>query len=300
MKDVFIKSLLNYTGGKYELLPQILPLLPQNINTFYDIFGGGFNVGINIKCEKVVYNDLLKPLVDMMSYLKSQTLNEIQDYIETTIKEYELTKSNKDGFISFRNTYNKTKNPIDLYILSCYSFNCMIRYNSKMEFNMPFGNRSFSDSMKNNLIQFRNKLDNIDVSFTSFNFKDINIDNINNEDFIYCDPPYLISNASYNEKRGFDGWNTSTETDLYIWLDKLNDKDVKFALSNVIHHKGLTNDILIEWSKKYHTTYLNKHYATCNYHQKNRNKDETTEVLITNYIPEVKEEKTLFDEMFGI
>ena len=28
-----IKSCWNYTGGKYKLLPQILPLFPDNINT---------------------------------------------------------------------------------------------------------------------------------------------------------------------------------------------------------------------------------------------------------------------------
>lgn len=29
MKNTYIKSPLNYTGGKYKLLPQIIPLLPE-------------------------------------------------------------------------------------------------------------------------------------------------------------------------------------------------------------------------------------------------------------------------------
>ena len=37
----YIKSPLNYTGGKYKLLPQILPLFPNEIDTFIDLFGGG-------------------------------------------------------------------------------------------------------------------------------------------------------------------------------------------------------------------------------------------------------------------
>lgn len=40
MKNIYIKSPLNYTGGKYKLLPQIIPMLPSNINTFVDLFGG--------------------------------------------------------------------------------------------------------------------------------------------------------------------------------------------------------------------------------------------------------------------
>ena len=48
-KEELIKSPLNYTGGKYKLLPQILPYFPNDINTFIDLFAGGCNVGINVK-----------------------------------------------------------------------------------------------------------------------------------------------------------------------------------------------------------------------------------------------------------
>ena len=47
-----IKSPMNYVGGKYKLLPQILPLFPKNIETFVDLFCGGFNVGINVEAKK--------------------------------------------------------------------------------------------------------------------------------------------------------------------------------------------------------------------------------------------------------
>ena len=39
IKQEYIKSPLNYVGGKYKLLPQILPLFPKNIDTFIDLFG---------------------------------------------------------------------------------------------------------------------------------------------------------------------------------------------------------------------------------------------------------------------
>ena len=41
MKNNYIQSPLNYTGGKYKLLNQLVPLFPKNINTFIDLFGGG-------------------------------------------------------------------------------------------------------------------------------------------------------------------------------------------------------------------------------------------------------------------
>lgn len=37
----YVKSPLNYTGGKYKLLPQLLELLPKQVNTFVDLFAGG-------------------------------------------------------------------------------------------------------------------------------------------------------------------------------------------------------------------------------------------------------------------
>lgn len=37
----FIKSPLNYTGGKFKLLPQLLDVFPKDIETFVDLFAGG-------------------------------------------------------------------------------------------------------------------------------------------------------------------------------------------------------------------------------------------------------------------
>ena len=52
-----IQSPLNYTGGKFRLLPQIQPLFPANIDVLVDLFCGGGNVGINTPAERIVLND---------------------------------------------------------------------------------------------------------------------------------------------------------------------------------------------------------------------------------------------------
>ncbi len=109
-------------------------------------------------------------------------------------------------------------------------------------------------------------------------------------DLIYCDPPYLISTGSYNDgNRGFRDWHEEEEAALLGLLDRLNGQGTRFALSNVLYHKGLSNDLLIEWSQNYHITYIDKSYANCNYHFKDRDAV-TVEVLITNYVPEGAEE----------
>ena len=279
----FLKSPLNYIGGKYKLLPQLIEFFPEKINTFVDLFSGGFNVGINVDCNKVICNDMNTFIIDLYKELYSKPIDETLNKITGRINEYGLSKENEEAFKKFRDYYNKTKEPIDLYTLSCYSFNYQFRFNNNKEYNNPFGrNRSqFSDSMKSNLILFTEKLKSMNVEFLSEPFDKVDLSKLNNEDFVYCDPPYLITTGSYNDgNRGFKDWKEEEEIQLYKVLDELNKRKVKFALSNVIEHKGKENILLKEWSKKYKTIYLTSDYSNSSYNTK---RDKSIEVLIINY-----------------
>lgn len=102
MKNKYIKSPLQYTGGKYKLLPQILPLFPDNISTFVDLFGGGFNVGINVNAEHIIYNDTSEQVVDLLEYFKREELNVLLGEIDTYIEKYNLSKENKEGYLKLK------------------------------------------------------------------------------------------------------------------------------------------------------------------------------------------------------
>ena len=280
----YIKSPLNYIGGKYNLLNQIIPLFPEKINTFVDLFAGGFNVGININANKILAADINTYLIEILSVFQNTDVNIIINHIENRIKEFNLSKENKESFIKFREYYNKNKNPLDLYTLICYSFNYQFRFNNNREYNNSFGkNRSqFSDTLKNKLILFTKKLKEKNISFVNCEFQNFNFDLITNDDFIYCDPPYLITTGSYNDgNRGFKDWNITQETILLNLLDKLNSQGIKFALSNVLRHKGKENTNLIKWSKKYNIYHLNYDYSNSSHNTISGISDE---VLITNYI----------------
>ena len=278
-----LKSPLNYVGGKYKLLPQLLEYFPKEINTFVDMFSGGFNVGINVDSKKTICNDINSFIIDLYKELYKEPINNVLVHIQNRIDEYGLSKENEEGFKKFRIYYNKTKNPIDLYTLSCYSFNYQFRFNNDKEYNNPFGrNRSqFSENMRNNLILFTEKLKNMNIEFSSEQFDKLNLEGLTEKDFVYCDPPYLITTGSYNDgNRGFKDWKEEEELKLYDMLDNLNDKHIKFALSNVIEHKGKENKLLKEWSKKYKVIYLTSDYSNSSYNTK---RDKSIEVLIVNY-----------------
>ena len=283
----YIKSPLNYIGGKYKLLDQILPLFPKDINTFVDIFSGGANVGINVVAKKHIFNDMNYRINEMFRYFQNQNPFDLIKRIENRISEFNLSKTNEQAFLNFRKQYNEKPNPLDLYILSAYSYNYQFRFNNSMEFNNPFGrNRSyFSENMKNNLLNFVVKLQNIDAIFKDGLFTDFNIDNLTRNDFVYLDPPYLITTGSYNDgKRGFTNWGEEQELEMYNLMKKLNKKNIKFALSNVLFHKGKYHPLLKEFADKenLYITKLDFNYKNSSYNTK---KENSIEVLITNYNP---------------
>lgn len=286
-----IKSPLNYIGGKHKLLNQLLPIFPKKIERFIDLFAGGCNVGINTKAQEYIFNDNLTPLINMYESFLSNDIEKTIKHIKNRISELRLSKQNLQGYNELRLQYNKTKDPLDLFVLVAFSFNHQIRYNNKHHFNVPFGKgrSSFNIMMEKNLIQFIKHLKNINATFYSLDFNSFNFDTLTKNDFVYCDPPYLITTGSYNDgKRGYKGWTEKEEKELLQKLDELNNKDVRFGLSNVIEHKGKKNEILIEWIKNndnYVTNYLSMHYTNSNYQTKNK---KSTEVFITNYQPKNK------------
>ena len=304
--DNYYKSPLNYTGGKYKLLPQILPLFPEKINVFYDLFCGGCNVGLNINANKVIYNDINQQLIDLYHFINDNNIVEILNSVEKTIDHYKLSKSNiygyehyhcnsskglgpynRNSYMQLRTDFNSKKNKdfeyyIFLYVLIVYAFNNQIRFNNKGDFNLPVGKRDFNNNMKEKLTQFSKRIHEQQCTFTSTNFSSLNIDNISIDDFVYADPPYLITCASYNEN---NGWTENEEKQLLQLLDTLTKRSIKFALSNVLKSKGQENSILIDWlnqNKQYKAISLSYTYSNSNYQRKQKELP-SDEVLIINY-----------------
>jgi DNA adenine methylase len=288
-KSPKIKSPLNYIGGKAKLLDQLLPLFPSKINNFVDLFAGGCNVGVNIQAKNYYFNDNLTYLIKMYCAFKKQELDVTIRHIENRISQYQLSLTNEDGYKELRSHYNKFKNPIDLFVLIAFSFNHQIRFNNNHEFNNPFGKErsSFNNTMRQNLERFIIRLKETNSFFSDHCFDLFDFSFLSTDDFVYCDPPYLITTGTYNDgKRGFKGWTSKEEMSLLNKLNELENNDIRFALSNVIEHKGKSNDILKDWiakNPKFKVHFLNIDYSNSNYQTIDRDKNASIEVLITNY-----------------
>jgi adenine-specific DNA-methyltransferase len=226
--------------------------LPSDIISFTDLFGGGFNVGINVDCNDVVYNDinpfvtgLIKSFIDIdtYSYLK---------YVYKLIKDYDLQPSNSDGYIKLRKKYNDTpihkRDPRMLYTLILFGFQQQIRFNSNYDFNIPCGQRKFNDKLISKFISFARVAKHKRVTINNCDFR-LLLASPNNNSFFYLDPPYRETIASYNDgKRGFEGWTIEHEKEMCKLLDSLNECGKKFLLSYIIDVGDFHNDNIECWA----------------------------------------------------
>lgn len=286
-KPNFIVSPMNYMGGKKKLIKELTDNFPKDIKVFIDLFCGGATVGINAEADWVLFNDNLVPLIKMYNYMKQVSAEKCVEYIDGVIEKWGLVQGpeGEDNYYRFRDEYyNATpmekRHPLDLFVLMAFSFNNQIRFaiNKNWKFNIPFGkNRSsFNAKMRENLVNFVNALHKRNCMFLSLDFMKVPIDkNV----FVYADPPYLVSQATYN-----DGWDEECEKRLLGRLKELDDMGGKFALSNVLENKGKVNEILSEWVEKngYNIVHLNKSYSN-SYYSRKKKETATDEVLIMNY-----------------
>lgn len=301
MSNKINRSPLFYVGDKYKLMKQLVNLFPKEINNFYEPFVGGGTVFLNIEAKKYYLNDIDKHLINIHKLLIASSKNPEKFFkdAEKIIHKYKLSHSykkdivpdslkkefkktyyarfNKEGYDKLRlsvNNYQKN-DPLILYILLIYGFNRMLRFNGGGKFNLPVGNVDFNKNVVNALNSYFNFVHDKKISITSKDFKKFFSDKkYSKNDFVYLDPPYLISASEYNKL-----WNQKSEADLLKMIDVLDKKGVKFALSNVTHYNGSKNDLLLEWMKKYKVHKIESNYI--NYH--NNGKKIIKEVLVTNY-----------------
>lgn len=121
------------------------------------------------------------------------------------------------------------------------------------------------------------KAQTMDIGYYSKNYLDWE-DEITKEDFVYCDPPYLISCGAYNDgRRGFNGWDDEQEEELLQFLERLNQRGVHFMLSNMVDRNSLENHPLRDWIARNNFRVIQNPTIT------KRNRQNRREIIILNY-----------------
>lgn len=295
------RSPLFYVGDKYKLIDEIKTHFPAHIRNFVEPFVGGGSVFLNVPAEHYYLNDIDKDVIGIHKMLcsnsnKRQSLlkfftstaqsyglsvtaveDVIPDELKKQYKKTYIAEYNREAFYRMRDDFNASskKNYKLLYLLLIYGFNRMIRFNSHGKYNLPVGNVDFNNNVVEALDNYFDKVSSSDITWSSLDFsRFIASLDLNEDDLVYLDPPYLITFSEYNKL-----WNEDTEKRLLEVLDSLNKAGIKFAISNVTHYKGRVNTIFLEWAEQYKTHPIHSNYIS--YHDNTIK--QFNEVLVTNF-----------------
>ena len=285
---------ISYPGNKNKLLKEIIPLLPNNIHTFVDVFCGSGVVGVNSSASTIYCNDNNPYTINVLRYFYENSFETIIIRLEQIIEDYGLTYSrvkpkgtyiehkheglslyNKDGYNRLKDDYNKSHEISLLVALLIYGFNHYLRFNHNDDFNVPVGKVDLSKSIYDNLQGFITDIKTKELVFSTYDFRESRLYQFV-DSFYYFDPPYLVTTAPYNST-----WGIEEETTLLSLLDRLHTENKCFALSNVFLSNGKENQVLKTWAQYYHVHYMKRQYRNANYQKINIT--DTIEVLVTNY-----------------
>ena len=299
MKKI-VRSPFFYVGDKYRLMPQLRQLFPCHISTYVEPFAGGGSSFINTSADRYIVNDinfyvielhktlssfvgrseeLLQRLYDLIdkyglscSFKQSYVSSELKKkYVKTYYAHY-----NKEAYLQLRADFNNSHDLLILYLLLIYGFNHMIRFNRSGQFNLPVGNVDFNKNVHDAICNYLNFMERNEVVFYNLDFAQfINQMNLAKDAYIYFDQPYLISNSEYNKS-----WNESEERRLCECIDELDRKGIRFGVTNLVAHKGVSNEIFLKWAEKYFSYDISSNYISFN---DNAIKKDSREVFVTNY-----------------
>ena len=300
VKETFNRSPFFYVGDKFKLLPQLKKNFPNDINRFIEPFCGGGSVFLNVDANEYLLNDIDTYMIQLHEFLMSYSDDQENFWceLENNIKKYNLSatymgrdvpqdlrkefvktyfaKYNKEAYMNLRADFNSNKdNMMLLYMLLIYGFNRMLRFNRKGDFNLPVGNVDFNQNVVNALNTYFDYVKDKEIEFYNMDFQDfVNQIEPEADDFVYLDPPYLITFSEYNKL-----WDEDSEMRLIRFLDELNERGIRFAVSNVLWHRRRYNGTFNEWAQQYNIVRIQSNYIS--YHD-NTEKD-SYEVLVKNY-----------------
>jgi len=288
-------------GDKYKLVQEIRTQFPAHINILIEPFVGGGSVMMNVDADGYLLNDINSYVINLHQMLQEyigreqEFMNELYSIIDlyglslslrsdavpqdlkTAYPKTYYARYNKAGYLRMKADFiaGGQQDMQRLYLLLIYGFNHMLRFNGKGLFNLPVGNVDFNQNVYDALSDYFRLLSQKHVEWHNEDYRQFLGDiDYQDGDFVYLDPPYLITFSEYNKL-----WNDDNERDLLALLDNLNERGISFAISNVTHYRGRTNTLFLEWSAQYHVHSIKSNYISFN----DNSIKQFSEVLVTNY-----------------
>lgn len=216
-----VNPVIKWSGSKSSQAERILKEIPA-FERYFEPFLGGGSVLYKVAPQRGICGDICEPLVGIWNLIKDEPLKVCEYYN----KEWNrLQLEGHQVFYEVRERFNINRNPLDLLFLSRTCVNGLIRFNSEGNFNNSFHltRKGINPERFNKIVMDWNKRIQ-GVEFVCQEYYDTTRD-ANRNDFVYLDPPYE------NTKGRYYGTSTIDFEEFYTYLDDLNRRGVKFALS---------------------------------------------------------------------
>jgi len=234
-KNKLVAPFLKWVGGKRQIMPSIIELLPKNINNYdyVEPFVGGGAVLFNLQPKKAVINDYNSELINVYDVIK----NNVNDLI-LDLKKH---KNENDYFYEIRGldrtdkfeTLSKIERASRVIFLNKTCFNGLYRVNNAGEFNSPFGRYKNPNIVNEPTLKAVSVfLNSHDIKLETGDYETV-LENVGRTSFVYLDPPYdPVSESSNFTGYVQGGWDMYDQVRLRQACDELNQRGIKFLLSN--------------------------------------------------------------------
>lgn len=305
-----IKPLLKWVGGKSQIMSELFQEFPLEINNYHEIFLGGGSVLITLLCfireQRIKVNgsiyayDLNEPLIYMYKNIQTQH-EELFEEIVLLINEFnsckngelnrdpknlnEALQSQENYYYWTRKRYNnlndQEKNSLlgsALFIfLNKTCFRGVFRVGPN-GFNVPYGN------YKNPEIINKDHLDQIHslIQCVIFQCSDFHqsLQTIEENDFVYIDPPYAPEKDTSFVKYTINGFNIEDHNDLFQMIHNLTNQN-KTNQNKKIMMSNSNVKLVIE---NFQNSQYNIQEILCKRSINSKNPSaKTKEVIIKNY-----------------
>lgn len=222
------EAFLKWAGGKRWFINSESHRLPKvdNFNKYIEPFLGGGSVFFHIEPTESLLSDCNQELI--------RTYIALRDNFE---RVYELLQvhqelNSKEYFYNIRalSPSDHAEAAARMIYLNKACFNGIYRVNKKGEFNVPYGSYKSVSFDYHKLEKASVALQNAEIVSREYN---ISIDEAEENDFIFCDPPYALKTSE-----SFVGYNATTfqwedQIQLAESLQRAAERGVKVMVTNV-------------------------------------------------------------------
>lgn len=234
-KNILVSPILKWVGGKRQLLDEIRPLIPKKYSAYVEPFVGGGAVLFDLQPKKAIINDLNKELINVYEVVKDnveELIEHLEIHNEKNEEEYFYEIRKLDRSEDFE-TMDKIQKAARIIYLNKTCYNGLYRVNSSGQFNSPYGRYKNPNIVNSATLRAVSKFfNNNDILISNGDYKET-LKNLEKDAFVYLDPPYMpISTSSSFTGYTEGGFGLKQQEELKKECDKLNERGIKFILSN--------------------------------------------------------------------